>query len=93
MLLLYNNNMILTTLGIILVLTPFLLVFRFNNRFLGFAYNYLNHNEFYLASCKEKIDLVERHKIKYIYSGQINCDKFIEIGKSSEGLYLYEFKF
>lgn len=30
--------MILTTLGIILVLIPFLLVFRFNNRLLGFVY-------------------------------------------------------
>jgi len=55
--------------------------------------DFLRYSEFINKSCEEKINASIKYHLKYVYSNQFSCDKFTEIGQSSEGLHLYKFEF
>lgn len=51
----------------------------------------LNYRRFMSSSCGEKHRLAQKYKISYVYSTAFSCDRFKEIGKSRENLFLYQF--
>jgi len=55
------------------------------------AVRFMNYNYFMNSSCEDKVISAQKAKLQYVYSQEFNCDKFAEIGKSSEDLHLYKF--
>ncbi len=53
---------------------------------------FVSYSSFLFADCKKKTSLAKKYKLDYIYSSPFNCDKFVKINESQEGLYLYQFK-
>ncbi|MFA6050303.1 MAG: hypothetical protein WC761_03865 [Candidatus Paceibacterota bacterium] len=53
---------------------------------------YLRYSDFMNANCESKARYATRYKVSYVYSSQFSCSNFIEIGRSGEGLVLYQFK-
>lgn len=50
----------------------------------------LRYDDFMKANCEQKLKYTRQFNIKFAYSKPFSCDLFVEIGKSGEGLVLYE---
>lgn len=51
-----------------------------------------SHEEFMRDSCDTRVEKFQKFSIDYVYTIPFDCDHFIEIERSAEGLVLYKFK-
>ena len=54
--------------------------------------NYKRYQAFMEANCQEKLEMVKKWNIDYVYSHEFGCKEFEQITKSKEGLVLYKFQ-
>ena len=53
---------------------------------------FTSYGGFMSADCERKIEIVEEFEIDYIYSKEIECEEFEELGISEEGWHLYKMR-
>lgn len=51
--------------------------------------NLVGFDVFMRSTCEDKLEIVKKFKVRYVYTPEISCDNFEYMGKSSEGFSLY----